>query len=280
MSASLSDLRPWSESEIKARALAGAHDLPPLIRTSVSLQQRDFFAGLPMIFAGGVDAGGRSAASLLRVALGFVQCPDPQRLDVKAALPVGDALLLRENLPLALIGMDFAARRRYRVNGRILFADAAGFSLQVEEAYGNCPKYILPRDLFVALGEAAWTPLPGFDAAAREIVASADVFFIATRGANGADMSHRGGGPGCVRIDEAGRLRVSDFSGNSYFNTFGNLFDDPRAALLFIDFPGGRALHVQGVAEVDYDLVRSWSFTPDSAAVLDLGAPLGSASLI
>ena len=152
--------------------------------------------------------------------------------------------------------------------------------MQVKEAFGNCPKYILPRDLFITSGAARWTPLPGLDASAREIIARADVFFVATCGAGGADMSHRGGAPGCLRIDETGRLRVNDFPGNSYFNTFGNLLDDPRAALLFLDFPGGRALHLQGVAEVDYDLVRSWRFAPDGAALLEVGAPLGSRSLI
>lgn len=275
-----SDRRPWSEGELKARQLAGADELPPLIRTSVSLLQGAFFSTLPMVFVGGVDAAGRPAASLLRGAPGFVTCPEPRQLDVRAGLPAGDALSLRGGAPLALIGMDFSARRRNRVNGRILSSGPEGFSLEVGEAFGNCPKYILPRELYVTEGTGAWRPLAGLDSEAREMISVADVFFIASLGADGADMSHRGGGAGSVRIDEAGRLRVGDFPGNNYFNTFGNLLDDPRAALLFIDFPRGRVLHLQGVAEVDYDLVRTWAFTPDSAALLEIGAALGSDSLI
>ena len=270
-----SDRRPWDESEIKARRLAGASDLAPLIRTSLSAQQRDFFAGLPMVFVGGTDASGRPAASLLRGAPGFVRSPDPRWLDVAAAWPGADALSLRAGSPVALIGMDFAARRRNRVNGRIIGADNAGLSLAIEEAFGNCPKYILPRDLFVTASAAAWRPLTGLDDEARAIVAASEVFFVATCGAGGADMSHRGGG---ARIDETGRLRVADFPGNNFFNTFGNLLDDPRAALLFVDFPGGRVLHLQGVAELDFDLDRKWRFAPEHAALLEIGAPLGSAS--
>jgi predicted pyridoxine 5'-phosphate oxidase superfamily flavin-nucleotide-binding protein len=278
MGAPFSDRRPWSEGELRARQLAGAGEMPPLIRTAISAQQSAFFAGLPMVFVGGLDARGAPAASLLRGAPGFAHSPDPQRLDIAAALPEGDALLLRAGQPLALIGMDFAARRRNRVNGAVLAADAAGVAVRVEEAFGNCPKYILPRDLFVTSGAAAWAPLPGLDATARAIVAGAETFFLATRGAGDCDISHRGGAAGFARIDETGCLRVGDFPGNSYFNSFGNLLDDPRAALLFVDFPGGRVLHLQGQAEVDHDLARNWTFTHERAALLEIGAPLGSAS--
>ena len=66
MSAPVSDRRPWSEGGDQARQLAGAHDLPPLIQTSISPRQREFFASLPIVFVGGLDAEGRPAASFLR----------------------------------------------------------------------------------------------------------------------------------------------------------------------------------------------------------------------
>ncbi|TAM89695.1 MAG: pyridoxamine 5'-phosphate oxidase, partial [Candidimonas sp.] len=87
-----------------------------------------------------------------------------------------------------------------------------------------------------------------------------DTFFIATANldpaagaARGADVSHKGGKPGFVRIDDAQTLTIPDFVGNSYFNTIGNLLCNPRAGLLFIDFESGDLLYVAATAEVLWD---------------------------
>ena len=45
-------------------------------------------------------------------------------------------------------------------------------------------------------------------------------------------------------------LSWPDFPGNNMFNSFGNLGVDPSAALLFVDFTDGVALHLSGSAEV------------------------------
>jgi uncharacterized protein len=67
------------------------------------------------------------------------------------------------------------------------------------------------------------------------------------------DVSHRGGKPGFVRIDDDGTLTVPDFSGNCHFNTFGNLELNPRAGLLFVDFDSGDILYLTGTAEVIWE---------------------------
>jgi predicted pyridoxine 5'-phosphate oxidase superfamily flavin-nucleotide-binding protein len=93
----------------------------------------------------------------------------------------------------------------------------------------------------------------------REMIESADTFFIATayRGniesgerPHGADVSHRGGNPGFVRLGDEHTLTVPDFIGNSYFNTIGNLLLEPRAGLLFIDFAAGDLLYLAADADV------------------------------
>jgi hypothetical protein len=61
-----------------------------------------------------------------------------------------------------------------------------------------------------------------------------------TGAAFGADISHRGGLPGFVRV-QGDELTIPDFRGNRYFNTLGNLIAEPRASLLFIDFEKGRS---------------------------------------
>ena len=63
--------------------------------------------------------------------------------------------------------------------------------------------------------------------------------------AYGADISHRGGRPGFVRVD-GDVLTIPDFRGNRYFNTLGNLIAEPRASLLFVDFETGDLLQLQG----------------------------------
>ena len=41
--------------------------------------------------------------------------------------------------------VEFAARRRVRVNGTLTTADDATLVVEVEQAYGNCPQYIHQR---------------------------------------------------------------------------------------------------------------------------------------
>jgi predicted pyridoxine 5'-phosphate oxidase superfamily flavin-nucleotide-binding protein len=71
--------------------------------------------------------------------------------------------------------------------------------------------------------------------------------------ASGVDVSHRGGKPGFVRIDDATTLTIPDFSGNNHFNTFGNLEMNPQAGLLFPDFQRGDLLHLTGTATVIWE---------------------------
>jgi predicted pyridoxine 5'-phosphate oxidase superfamily flavin-nucleotide-binding protein len=104
----------------------------------------------------------------------------------------------------------------------------------------------------------------------QALIAAADTFFIATAylGASagesttvsgiadrqqGVDVSHRGGKPGFVRIDDARTLTVPDFVGNFFFNTLGNLVEHPRAGLLFIDFVSGDLLYLAVTAELIWD---------------------------
>ena len=48
-------------------------------------------------------------------------------------------------------------------------------------------------------------------------------------------------------------LTWPDFSGNSHFNTLGNLLLNPRAGLLFVDFETGDLLALTGRAEIIWD---------------------------
>src|SRR5262249_5180350 len=135
--------------------------------------------------------------------------------------------------------------------------DGDAIFLHLAEAYPNCPKYIRPRHLLVR--EPGRDDLPGpplrsssLSPSQRGWIRRADTFFIASfhpRG--GADASHRGGTPGFVRANADGSLEFPDYAGNNMFNTLGNIVEQPRAGLLFLDFDSGDALQLTGEASLD-----------------------------
>jgi uncharacterized protein len=239
-----------------------------VIRESMPLQHRQFFSRLPILFAGHADAHGRIWASVLGGTPGFVRAIDARTLRVDGKPAPGDPLEshLRTGTPVGFLGIDLSTRRRNRVNGVVSQTDDAGFTIAVRESFGNCPQYIQARAFRTPVESATLasdapsvvlgTSL-GDDAAA--IVRRADTFFLASssgQDAGGADVSHRGGKPGFVRVrSEGGRslLVIPDFVGNFLFNTLGNLTVNPRAGLLFLDFDSGDLLQLTGSAEIVWD---------------------------
>ena len=71
-----------------------------------------------------------------------------------------------------------------------------------------------------------------------------------TRSEAASTSPHRGGPPGFLRLGADGRLWLPDYAGNRLFNTLGNLLQDPRCGLLFIDFDNGDLLHLHAEAEL------------------------------
>lgn len=239
---------------------------PRVIRSFMPDQHRDFFAELPFLLAATLDAQGQPWASVLAGPPGFIRSPDPERLRVGALPIAGDPLgALRAGQAIGLLGIQPHTRRRNRMNGRVLAVDPQGFAVQVGQSYGNCPKYIRPREARFAAGREVATAARvtgGLDGGLRARIAAADTFFIASAHpeasddgappAFGIDVSHRGGPPGFVRV-AGDTLVVPDFVGNAFFNTLGNLQLDPRCGLLFLDFERGDLLHLAARATVEWD---------------------------
>lgn len=249
---------PFHDGERAAQAFAGVSSHGAGIRPFMPDQHRNFFAGLPWLFAGLVDPQGWPLATVLTGEPGFASSPTPTTLSVQS-LPAADdpaGIALRTGASIGLLGIEFETRRRNRANGVVVARDAGGFDISVSQSFGNCAKYIQVRHRLGARpGEPATIkPLAGLDDAARAQIEQADTLFIASatpagHAGGGLDMSHRGGRPGFVRL-EGDTLTIPDFTGNRYFNTFGNLLLEPRAALLFVDFTTGTTLQLQGTAEI------------------------------
>jgi hypothetical protein len=244
---------------------------PKAIRDFMPDQHRELFAELPFVVVGALDAGRRPWASVLVGPPGFLSSPDPRTLRIAARPAAGDPIApgLVAGAPVGLLGIQPETRRRNRMNGTIVEAGEGGWAVRVDQSFGNCPQYIQAR-----APEPATAPSRAprqmraegarLSADAAAIVRHADTFFIATasRGAGGGDpaegvdVSHRGGKPGFVRVDDTPHgsvLTWPDFRGNSFFNTLGNLAVNPRAGLAFVDFAAGDLLSLTGTAEIVWD---------------------------
>jgi predicted pyridoxine 5'-phosphate oxidase superfamily flavin-nucleotide-binding protein len=240
-----------------------------MIREYLPEQFRQFFPQLPYIIVGTVDVTGSPWASILVGEPGFLSTPDDRTLQIAAKPLFGDPFTntLAERIDIGLLGIELHTRRRNRVNGTVTAIDSDRFEVQVGQSFGNCPKYIQTR-MFELIDQDSATPqsihqFQMLGSEERATISAADTFFIATAYQNtsaglasGVDVSHRGGKPGFVRLDDDCTLTVPDFSGNCQFNTFGNLELNPSAGLLFVDFDLGNLLYLTGTAEVIWEGVQ------------------------
>lgn len=201
------------------------------------------------------DGSGRLWVSPLTGEPGFLRAASATVLAVGAAPVAGDPLHgLPAGQPVGLVVVEFATRRRVRVNGVLAAAGRDGLTVEVEQAYGNCPQYIQQRTLAPAASAPGVPVRRGAHLTADDIasITRADTFFVGTGHPHrGADASHRGGPPGFVRVTDSG-LWWPDYPGNNMFNTLGNLASDPSAALLFPDFDAGATVQLSGSAAVEW----------------------------
>ncbi|GAA3137224.1 pyridoxamine 5'-phosphate oxidase family protein [Streptosporangium carneum] len=227
---------------------AGAKAEVPAVAAEFLRRQR-------MLVIGADDRDGRLWATFLTGDEGFAEAADERTLVIGAVPGDGDPLAGLEEGEIGMLAIEFGSRRRMRVNGTVLRTDGR-LVVRTEQTYANCPKYIQTRDLS---GESGGPPgevstTETLTGGQRAWIGGADTFFVATRAPGlGADLSHRGGNPGFVRVLDERRLVWPDYVGNSMYMTLGNLELDDSCGLLFLDWENGDALHLSGRARVDWD---------------------------
>jgi predicted pyridoxine 5'-phosphate oxidase superfamily flavin-nucleotide-binding protein len=163
-----------------------------------------------------------------------------------------------------------------RLNGRALSGDGRT-AIVTEQVYSNCPKYITRREVEALVAVEAASPRvtgPALDARAVQLLAGADTAFVATRGPDGLDVSHRGGNPGFLRAVDAHTLVWPDYPGNRMFNTLGNIATDGRCGVTVADPEDGTTLYVSGRASILWDEERAVQLHVDAVVRLDRAAPL------
>jgi predicted pyridoxine 5'-phosphate oxidase superfamily flavin-nucleotide-binding protein len=257
--------------EISVQARAGvtdiAADVGEGIVDRIPVGAREFLALRRMVVVGSVDSFGHTWASVITGTPGFLSLIDDHTLSIGALPPQSDPLLenLRTERHIALFIPDFVAPRRIRLNGRGHIVDGA-IQVHAEQVYGNCRRYMQER-LLVGTRTSA-DPMRAHVTRASELstldrdqIQHTDTFFIATEHPEaGADVSHKGGNPGFVRVVDSRHLVFPDYNGNSMFNTLGNIAVNPKAGLLFIDFESGRTIQLTGSASIDWNPDRARDF--------------------
>ena len=263
-----------------------------MIRDHLTAQHREFFAGLPFVLLGAIDDCGQPWASPVFGRPGFVSTPTARLMKLQAPLLVGDPLVdpLQPGADVGLLGIEYATRRRNRVSARVRRAGEY-LELDVVQTFGNCPQYIQARTATLLpmidepVTQRTVVTIEALTERDTGLIAAADNFTIASHHAGeagvasvGADVSHRGGPPGFVRVQDANTLEFPDYPGNNLFNTLGNIASDGRAGLTFMDFECGDLLYLTGNAEIVWeplaDAERHIRFRIHAGRRLERAAPL------
>jgi uncharacterized protein len=264
---------PFHVGELQVQSRLGVADkigafAAKVIRDHMPDEHRRFYNQLPFLLLGAVDELGRPWASMLTGRPGFVTSPDARTLHINAKPLFGDPLAgaLKAGRDVGILGIELETRRRNRMNGTIGAVTADGVAIQTRQSFGNCPQYIQTRatEILPSIDEVSPTrPIARadhFDAQSQAIIARADTLFAASgysarsgAASDGADVSHRGGKPGFVQIEDARSFVFPDFSGNNHFNTVGNLVLNPKAGFLFPDFATGDVVYMTGTAEIIWE---------------------------
>lgn len=244
---------------MRAAALGSARTRPEVPAVAAEFLERQ-----RMLLIGATGRDGHLWASVLTGPEGFARAVDERTVVIDAVPGERDPLAGLDGGRIGMLAIEPMSRRRMRVNGTVS-REGGRLVVRTEQAYANCPKYIQAREIVTepptpGTGSTGSTESTGFSSATafdgddRRWIEGADTFFVATSAPGlGADLSHRGGKPGFVRVLDDRRLVWPDYVGNSMYMTLGNLELDDGCGLLFLDWESGDALHLTGRARVDWD---------------------------
>jgi predicted pyridoxine 5'-phosphate oxidase superfamily flavin-nucleotide-binding protein len=86
----------------------------------------------------------------------------------------------------------------------------------------------------------------------KAFIESRDMFFLSTVDHQGRPtVSYKGGEPGFIRVLDNVTVAFPCYDGNGMFYSMGNLLENARVGMLFIDFEEPHRLRLQGNAVID-----------------------------
>jgi uncharacterized protein len=251
----------FHEGELAVQARAGVQEMASQvgksIRSVIPLAAQEFMSVQPFAVISSIDPQGHIWASILSGHRGFMRALDDRTVKIQALPATGDPLAenILVNDQIGMIVIDFAARRRIRINGTAKIEKDA-IRVHSEQVYSNCPKYIQARAWESKSESNAKTihRSAEFSDEQQHRIERSDTFFIASHHKDGgADASHRGGNPGFIHVVDKKTLTFPDYTGNAMFQTLGNITVNPSCGFLFIDFERGSTLQLTGTARIIWD---------------------------
>jgi len=260
--------QPFHDGEIAVQERAGERDLA--CRHGAAISSRivpgalSFLARQRLLALSAAGNDGHLWTSVWYGEPGFAQSADGQRVSILPSLMTAspdDPVLRRLAIgrDLGILAIEFASRRRLRINGTVEAITADEIRIFVRESVPNCPKYIQRRQPH----DASTTPSSRrpsecgrtVDEERRALIERADTAFVGSlHPARGVDASHRGGAPGFIQVVDATTLRVPDYPGNSMFMTLGNYAIDSRASLAALDFERDQVVSFSGSARLHFEV--------------------------
>ena len=262
--------QPFHDGEIAVQERTGERDLAR--RHGAAISSRIIPGALPflaqqrLLALSSAGDDGHLWTSVWCGEPGFVHSADGGRLCIRPSLmsvspedPVMHRLTLGRDV--GILAIEFATRRRLRINGTVEGLSADDIGILVRQSVPNCVKYIQRRLLHgAAISAEASTRRPtqrgtALDEERRALIGRADTAFVGSlHPALGVDTSHRGGAPGFIQAVDPMTLRVPDYPGNSMFMTLGNFWVDSRASLAALDFEAGLVVSCSGSARLRFDV--------------------------
>ncbi len=258
-----------------------------IISDTIMAGALQFLENQPFVIVSSQHESGDSWTSMISGQEGYIRVVSDRVIEINYSLIHSNRQdlfweLSKRHPFIGMLFIELTTRRRFRLNGRITRA-ADRLTIQVEQAYPNCPKYIQRRQ--IRLGASpVYSALPVAGTVLNEEliewIGKADTFFVGSSNESGQmDASHRGGDPGFVNVLDASTLQIPDYSGNSMYNTLGNFVVNPKASLLFVDFERGRTLQLTGTADIIWQAAdaeeatggtrRFWTFSVNQWVILE-----------
>lgn len=256
----------FHEGQLAVQRITGEEEIAkmriPMISSMLHPRSIAFIEHQVLAFLGTEDATGALWLSLLVGERGFISVPSLQEIKMNLAqIKSSKEDIFFQNIKTkSTVGILFheAARRaRYRAWGNVQETEGH-LSFDIKMGYPSCPKHIQREQIEVSEKPVDLSPqhVNGTTLGEEEKawILGSHTFFITTQTKKGdIESSHRGGDPGFIEILENGSIRVPDYLGNSMFSTLGNIYENPKAALLFIDYTKGETLQLSGIAELQFD---------------------------
>ncbi|QWX85182.1 pyridoxamine 5'-phosphate oxidase family protein [Cellulophaga sp. HaHaR_3_176] len=256
----------FHKGQLAVQKIAGEEEIAkkriPMVLNSLHTRSIPFIEHQILAFPGSEDTDGNIWLSVLIGERGFITIPSVQEIkfDISKITSSREDIFftnIKTNPTVGLLFHEAARRARYRAWGTAR-QEENQLCFDIKLGYPSCPKHI-QREVIetpekveaISSNYQNGTILGELE---NEWISNAHTFFIATQTKKGAiESSHRGGNPGFIEIQENGRMRVPDYLGNSMFSTLGNIYENPKAALLFVDYKKGETLQLSGTAELQFD---------------------------